>query len=172
MDTAVKGYVYLAQQSVAHFLRHQQTLPCPANLPDALKLKAGAFVSIKKNGQLRGCIGTLEPQQDNLAIEIIENAVKAATQDPRFDSVTEDELEALSFSIDVLTPLEPVDDFSKLDPKRYGLVIRHATRQGVLLPDLEGVPTVMDQVRLCRAKGGIAEDDTQEYFRFRVKRFR
>ncbi|MCF8721054.1 AmmeMemoRadiSam system protein A [Nitrospina gracilis] len=172
MDTLTRGIVYLARKAVSHYLRHRCPLPCPANLPDSLKQRAGAFVSIKCKGTLRGCIGTLEPQQDTLAAEIIENAVKAATKDPRFDPVTEGELDDLTFSIDVLTPLEPVSDISMLDPKRYGLVVRNDKKQGVLLPDLEGVPTIAEQVRLCRLKGGFTDEDTEEYFRFRVQRFR
>lgn len=172
METDPNGYIALAKESVSYYLRHQTSLPCPADLEAPLKARAAAFVSIKKNGRLRGCIGTLEPQQENLAREIIENAVKAATKDPRFDPVSVDELDDLDFSVDVLTPLEKVEDASQLDPKRYGLVIKSGGRQGVLLPDLEGVATVQDQIRLCRAKAGIGETDPQEFYRFQVRRYR
>ncbi|MGP0630668.1 AmmeMemoRadiSam system protein A [Nitrospina sp. 32_T5] len=172
METMKRGLPYLARKAVSHYLRHQEPLPCPNSLPDSLTRRAGAFVSIKKNGTLRGCIGTLEPQQGTLAAEIIENAVKAATKDPRFDPVTQEEMDHLTFSIDVLSPLERVTDFSMLDPKQYGLVIRNDKKQGVLLPDLDGVPTVAEQVRLCRIKGGFTDEDDQECFRFRVQRFR
>lgn len=165
-------YTSLAKDAVSYYLRHQKAMPCPPDLEEPLKPKAAAFVSIKKDGRLRGCIGTLEPQQDNLAREIIENAIKAATKDPRFEPVSVNELTGLSFSVDVLTPLERVDNFAMLDPKRYGLVVKNGDKQGVLLPDLDGVRTVEDQVRLCRAKGGIEEDDPQEYYRFRVQRHR
>ncbi|CCQ91107.1 AMMECR1 domain protein [Nitrospina gracilis 3/211] len=172
METITQGLPYLARKAVSHYLRHQEPLPCPPTLPDPLSRRAGAFVSIKNNGTLRGCIGTLEPQQETLAAEIIENAVKAATRDPRFDPVTQEEIGHLTFSIDVLSPLERVTNLSMLDPKQYGLVIRNDKKQGVLLPDLDGVPTVEEQVRLCRIKGGFTDDDLEEYFRFRVQRFR
>ncbi len=171
MNTLRNPYVKLAVDSVRFYLNHQQVLPCPDNLNGTLNRRAGAFVSIKKQKQLRGCIGTLEPKEENLAKEIIENAVKAACRDPRFDPVSPDELKDLTFSVDVLSPLEKVEDLSKLDPKQYGLIVKSNSRQGVLLPDLDGVQTVEDQIRICRAKGRIRDEDPQEYYRFQVHRF-
>lgn len=164
-------YISLARQSVQHFLDHRTRMPCPEPLPPDLKSRSGAFVSIKKNKRLRGCIGTLEPCMETLAEEIIENAVKAAMSDPRFDPVTVFELSDLTFSIDVIQPLEPVSDVSELDPSVYGLAVRSNGRQGVLLPDLEGVETTEEQIRICRVKGGIPEDAPVEMVRFRVRRY-
>ena len=146
-------------------------LPCPENLPAELKKRAGVFVSIKNKTALRGCIGTIDPIEDNLAQEIIRNAVHAATEDPRFSSITSDELPDLAFSVDVLTPLEKVNDLSQLDCKKYGLLLKGKSRQGVLLPDLETVNTVEDQIRICRKKASLKENDPVEMFRFRVERY-
>ena len=165
-------YVSLARESVGHFLNHHTKLPCPDPLSQDLQARTGAFVSIKKKRQLRGCIGTLEPSEANLAVEIIENALKAALHDPRFSPVSVEELEDLSYSVDVLRPLEKISSTSELDPKVYGLVVRSNGKQGVLLPDLEGVDSIADQIRICRDKGKIADDAPLEMYRFRVDRYR
>ncbi len=165
-------YVSLARESVGHFLNHHTKLPCPDPLSQDLQARTGAFVSIKKKRQLRGCIGTLEPSEANLAVEIIENALKAALHDPRFSPVSVEELEDLSYSVDVLRPLEKISSASELDPKVYGLVVRSNSKQGVLLPDLEGVDSIEDQIRICRDKGKIADDEPLEMYRFRVDRYR
>lgn len=171
MNNFSSPYVKLAIDSVRFYLDHHQVLPCPGNLNGELKMRAGAFVSIKKKKQLRGCIGTMMPKEENLAKEIIENAVKAACRDPRFDPVSQDEFQDLTFSVDILSPLEKVEDLSTLNPKQYGLMVKSHSKQGVLLPDLDEVETVADQIRICRAKGKIRDDDPQEYFRFQVHRF-
>lgn len=163
--------VDLAVKSVHYYLRHKKILPCPADIPDELKTKAGAFVSITKQKALRGCIGTITPVEGNLAMEIIRNAVHAAMEDPRFSPVSSDELPHLSFSVDVLTPLEKVNTACELNCKEYGLVLKNEHKQGVLLPDLEGVDSVEEQIRICRKKAGLKSDEPVEMFRFQVKRY-
>ena len=165
-------YVSLARESIHHYLNHHEKLSCPSPLSNDLKSRSGAFVSIKKLQQLRGCIGTLEPCEPNLAMEIIENALKAALNDPRFSPITLGELQDLTYSIDVVRPLEKVSDVSDLDPKIYGLVVRSNGKQGVLLPDLEGVNSTEEQIQICRSKGKIPGDELIEMYRFKVERFR
>ena len=167
-------YVRLAVQAIRHYLAEGKPLPCPAKLPDAMNRKSGAFVSIKKkkNHDLRGCIGTVTPTQKNLAEEIIRNAISAATRDPRFKKVSANELDELEFSVDVLTPLEKIDDVSQLDPSRYGLSIQHEGKQGILLPDLEGIDTVERQTELCLKKGNIAPNAPYQMYRFQVERYK
>jgi len=165
-------YVSLAQESIHHYLNYSEKLSCPNPLSTDLNSRSGAFVSIKKLRQLRGCIGTLEPCEPNLAMEIIENALKAALHDPRFSPITTEELQDLTYSIDVVRPLEKVPDASALDPKIYGLVVRSNGKQGVLLPDLDGVDSIEKQIQICRSKGRIADDEAIEMYRFKVERFR
>ena len=165
-------YVSLAQESIHHYLNYREKLSCPDPLSKDLTSRSGAFVSIKKLKQLRGCIGTLEPCEPNLAMEIIENALKAALHDPRFSPVTPEELQDLTYSIDVVRPLEKISDMSELDPTIYGLVVRSNGKQGVLLPDLEGVDSIEEQIQICRAKGKIRDDEPIEMYRFKVERFR
>ena len=155
MDT--HPYVKLAAQAVHYFLSKGKPLPYPTPIPDQMSRQSGAFVSIKKkiSRELRGCIGTVTPNQDNLAKEIIQNAVNAATRDPRFKPVTIEELNQLLFYVDVLTPLEPIDRPEQLNPRQYGLSIKHERSQGILLPDLEGIDTVKKQIDLCLKKGNI-----------------
>jgi len=138
-----------------------------------MECQAGVFVSIKikKNHNLRGCVGTIEPSQDNLAKEIIKNAVRAATCDPRFQPIKIDELKTLSFSVDTLTPLEPIDTPEKLDPKRYGLSIKGNGKQGILLPDLEDIDTPEKQINICLKKATISKNSQYQMYRFEVKRY-
>jgi len=136
-----------------------------------LAQRSAAFVCIKKQGQLRGCIGTFQPTRDTLAEEIAANAVSAACRDPRFPPVAADELASLEISVDVLGEPEPVDDVSRLDPARYGIIVKRGERVGLLLPDLEGVDTVEQQLEIARGKAGISPHEPIQLFRFTVDRF-
>lgn len=152
---------------------HLSGKPLPP--PDSLEIDmepAGAFVSLKTGGQLRGCIGTLQPSQSTLAQEIIDNAVSAATKDPRFQPLTLEELEDITISVDVLSAPEPVSDVKDLDPSCYGVIVKSGWRKGVLLPDLPGISTAEEQVGIARQKAGIGEGEAVELQRFEVKRYR
>ena len=163
--------VSLAIQSVKHLLKYGQPLTCPNPLPKEMQRQAGTFVSIKKNGLLRGCIGTIQPKYSNLAEEVIQNAIKAASDDPRFPAVTLHELKELTFSVDVLTTPEKINDTSSLDVKRYGLIVRSENKKGLLLPNLENIKTLDQQLKVCMKKGGIKKTDNYELYRFEVERF-
>ncbi len=165
-------YISLATNSIRHYLVSGFPLLCPEPLGDEFKQRKGVFVSLKRNGQLRGCIGSLRPQHENLADEIIHNALKAATQDPRFDSISLQELPEIAVSIDVLSPLEKIDDPALLDCREYGLSVHHQDKQGVLLPNLDGIDTVQDQLRVCLKKAGIDAAAPYEMHRFQVQRYR
>ena len=132
--------------------------------------KAGVFVSIKKQGELRGCIGTFLPTRKNIAEEIQRNAISAGCEDPRFYPVKPAELPELEYSVDILTKPEAIDSTDKLDPKRYGVIVRKGYRSGLLLPDLEGVDTVKEQMRIVLTKAGIRPDEDYELERFEVIR--
>ncbi len=163
--------VGLARATVETLVKEGRRLDAPEDPTPELQEKAGVFVSIhKKDGSLRGCIGTFEPQQPDIAWEIITNAISSATQDPRFHPVREEELADLEYTVDVLTSPVPVDDMSTLDPKRYGLIVESGWRRGLLLPDLEGVDTVEQQIAICRQKAGIHPDEPVNLYRFEVVR--
>ncbi len=162
----------LARRSVEEFVRNKKEVLPPQELTPEMKEKAGVFVCIKKGGNLRGCIGTFMPCTENVADETIKNAISAATKDPRFEPVTEDILKDLEYSVDVLSPPEKVSDISELDPKKYGVIVVHGARKGLLLPDLEGVDSVEEQLRIAKMKAWINPDEEVEIFRFRVSRYR
>lgn len=164
--------VKLARQTVETYVKERKVIEPPADVTSEMKEKAGVFVSIHKKGELRGCIGTFEPAQNNVAAEIIVNAISSSTQDPRFDAVEAEELKDLDYSVDVLTPPEPVENQDKLDPKKYGAIVESGWRRGLLLPDLEGVDTVEQQVDICRRKAGIGPKEKVKLYRFEVKRYR
>jgi len=162
----------LAKETVETFVKQGKTPPPLQNTTPEMLQKAGVFVSIHKLGALRGCIGTFEAQQANVAEEIMTNAVSSATRDPRFPPITPDELDKLDYSVDVLTIPEPVEDESQLDPRKYGVIVEAGYRRGLLLPDLEGVDTVEYQIDICRQKGGISPDEPVQLYRFEVKRYK
>ena len=165
------AFVKLARASVESWVRDRRVLPLPADLPAELRARrAGAFVSIHKNGQLRGCIGTISAAEDCLGQEIIQNAVSASSRDPRFSPITPDELRYLEISVDVLGDAEPVDSPDKLDAKRYGVIVSRGRKRGLLLPDLDGVDTVEEQIRIAKKKAGIREDEDCSLERFEVVR--
>jgi len=167
----VHSLARLAKQTVEAYIREGEVFK-PQELTLRMKEKAGVFVSIHKHGDLRGCIGTIEPQRSNVAEEIILNAISSATRDPRFFPITPYELKDLDYSVDVLTKPEPVKSQKQLDPRRYGVIVEAGWRKGLLLPDLEGVDTVKEQIDICRQKAGIAPTEPVKLYRFEVRRYK
>jgi AmmeMemoRadiSam system protein A len=163
--------VELAKSAVETYIKKGTILGLPEPLPPEFSLKAGAFICLKKFGELRGCIGTYKPCCETIGAEIITNAVSAATKDPRFQPVREDELKDITYSVDVLTPPEKISDKNELDPKKYGIIVVSGYRRGLLLPDLEGVVTVEEQLRITKMKAGILPHEDVEIYRFEVKRY-
>lgn len=165
-------WVKLARRSLETYVKTGQRLTSlPEDLPTEMTTQqAGAFVSLHKNGQLRGCIGTIAPTCDNLAWEIAQNAISACSRDPRFSPVRPNELDELEYSVDVLGAPEPVDSPAALDPKTYGVIISCGGRRGLLLPDLDGVDSVEAQLSIALQKGGIRENEPYKIERFKVVR--
>lgn len=162
--------VTLARQALETYILEGRKILPEIDGP-ILAEKAGVFVSIKKHGQLRGCIGTISPVRPNIAQEIVANAISAGTGDPRFHQIEADELEDLAYSVDVLKEPEPVKGLDQLDVKRYGVIVRSGRKSGLLLPNLEGIDTVEEQVSIARQKAGIGADETVELERFEVIRY-
>jgi AmmeMemoRadiSam system protein A/AmmeMemoRadiSam system protein B len=163
--------VTLARQAVEKYILEHKNVAIPAQLTEEMKQKAGVFVCLKKQGHLRGCIGTFEPTRSNIAEEVVHNAISSATQDPRFPSISADELSQLTYSVDVLTAPERIDGMDSLDPKRYGVIVENGYRRGLLLPDLEGVDSVEAQVAIAKEKAGIGQEEPVTLYRFQVKRY-
>lgn len=164
--------VALAKEAVELYIRSDAILTIPEHdLPAELTQQAGVFVCLKAKGMLRGCIGTFQPTEPDVAHEVVRNAISAATCDPRFSCIREHELDALEYSVDVLSPPEPIEDKSMLDPKRYGVIVQAGGRRGLLLPDLEGVDKVEQQIGIAMQKAGIAQGTPVKLFRFEVKRY-
>ena len=162
--------VKLAKETVESYVRESK-IPKPKELTPEMRERAGVFVSLHKHRQLRGCIGTFKPAKENVAAEIIANAISASTMDPRFPPVTVSELDDLEYSVDILTEPEPVADISQLDHKEYGVIVESGGEKGLLLPALEGVDSVEEQIAICRLKAGISIDEPIKLYRFQVRRF-
>ncbi|HEX8072975.1 MAG TPA: AmmeMemoRadiSam system protein A [Pyrinomonadaceae bacterium] len=165
----------LARRAVELYASERAVLAPPEVSADSPLLQpAACFVSIKTDGgDLRGCIGTIEPARPSLLEEVLANAVSAATRDPRFPPVAAAELPHLRFSVDVLSAPEPTRP-QELDPRTYGVIVtdEQNRRRGLLLPAIEGVETVEQQVDIAARKAGLRPDEPLRFYRFRVQRFR
>jgi AmmeMemoRadiSam system protein A/AmmeMemoRadiSam system protein B len=167
--------VQLARRAIEVYIRQAEVIdPPPEPVAPGLPATAGAFVSLYRGGDLRGCIGTIEPTRDSLNDEVVHNAIAAASEDPRFDPLTPGELAGLALSVDVLGEAEPVTDPGReLDPRHYGVIIAKGRRRGLLLPDLEGVDSVDMQLSIAARKAGLSPSDPGvRLYRFSVKRYR
>jgi AmmeMemoRadiSam system protein A/AmmeMemoRadiSam system protein B len=165
------SYVQLARLSLEHYIMKGTPLKRPENLlPELIHNKAGVFVSLKKEGKLRGCIGTILPTTECIADEIIQNAISASTQDYRFDPITEEELPWLVYDVDILSESEPISSMDELDVKRYGVIVTSKGKRGLLLPNLEGVNTPEQQVNIALQKANISAKEKYAMERFEVVR--
>ena len=161
-------YVRLARQTIETYVRTGRKISVPEGLPEELYEKqAGVFVSLKEEGKLRGCIGTIAPVRNNIAEEIIENAISASARDPRFRPVQPEELDKLVYSVDVLGETEEIASKEELDVKRYGVIVSKGRKRGLLLPNLEGIDSVEEQIAIAKQKAGIRESDQK----IRLERF-
>lgn len=164
--------VNLAKQAVESYVQYRTVvIPLPEELTEEMRERAGVFVSLKIEGKLRGCIGTFDPMHGSVAEEVIANAISSATRDPRFVEVQPGELHLLEYSVDVLTSPEPVENLAELNPREFGVIVECLGRRGLLLPDLEGVDTIDDQIDICRGKAGIAPWEQAQLYKFRVRRY-
>ena len=164
-------YVRLARRTIESYILRNEKISIPDDIPEEmLNQKAGAFVSIHKHGNLRGCIGTILPTTSCVAQEIINNAISASTRDPRFSPIKADELKWLDINVDVLGEPEDIESEDELDVKRYGVIVSSGFKRGLLLPDLDGVDSVSQQVEIAMQKGGIRKTDKYKLQRFEVIR--
>ncbi len=191
-------YILLAKQTDENFIKEEESISPSKDLPkefsrselaELLKRKAGTFVTIEKNGELRGCIGTYLPTKENIAQEIIHNAIAAATEDYRFGSIQKEELPELSYTVYILNPPELVKDVKELDQKKFGIIVKSRgfaegrdvifntapksyQKTGLLLPDLEGVDTVEQQIWIACQKGGIdPKNEEIIIYKFSVEKY-
>ena len=163
--------VALARRTIERYVREGNVIEPPDALSEEMAIRAGVFVSLHRAGELRGCIGTIEPVRPNVALEIVANAISAATRDPRFPPLRADELKDLELSVDVLGQSEPIKSKTELDPQRYGVIVELGGRRGLLLPNLEGVSTADQQVDIALHKAWIRPDEPYAMFRFEVIRY-
>ncbi len=165
------AYVSLARKAVEEYVLRGKKLQLPGDTDSQLtRARAGVFVSIHEHGSLRGCIGTLSPVRSCIGEEIISNAISAASSDPRFRPIAPEELKWLEISVDILSEPEEIDSADRLDVKKYGVIVCSGSKRGVLLPDLEGVDTVEQQIDIARRKAGIAPGKKLTLYRFTVSR--
>jgi len=166
-------FVKLARLSLETFVKTHKPAELPQNLPEEMmNRRAGAFVSLHKDGNLRGCIGTIAPTTDSIAEEILQNAISACSRDPRFSPVTVDEIDDIEYSVDILGEAERIFSLDDLDVKKYGVIVENNGRRGLLLPDLEGVDTVQEQIAIAKKKAGIPANESIMLWRFEVIRHR
>lgn len=165
--------VQLARATIERYVREKHRLK-PSEAPAPVEGEpAGVFVTLhtRSTGELRGCIGTISPAEKSLVQEVINNAISAATRDPRFPPVRPEELDDLVIDVSVLYPPEPIESEAELDPKRYGVIVQRGWQRGLLLPDIEGIDDVKTQLWYARRKAGLGDQEPVELFRFRVEKY-
>lgn len=178
----MNDFVKIAREAVETFTQTGETIRMVNNIDQQLtNIKAGVFVTIHKKlkkdpkkSELRGCIGTFLPTKTNIVQEIIGNAISACSRDYRFSPITKDELDKLKIKVDVLSKPQLIDDISKLDPRKYGVLIKseNDSRSGLLLPDLEGVDTIHDQIAIALKKAGINKNEPVKIYSFTITRYK
>ncbi|MGF7184891.1 AmmeMemoRadiSam system protein A [Desulfitispora alkaliphila] len=162
----------IARTVVENSVRSDKKLKfIPKDVEPPFHKPAGAFVSIIKEGQLRGCMGTVQPTKENVAEEIVCNAIEAGFNDSRFEPIQMDELDQLTYSVDILGAVEQVTSEEQLDPQRYGVIVKSGEKKGTLLPNLPGIETAEAQVRIAKEKAGIGPGEPVELERFEVTRY-
>lgn len=162
----------LAMAAIREYIINKKIISSPTEIIPEMKERRGVFVSLKKRGRLRGCIGTYMPSRGNVAEEIIQNSISAATRDPRFRPVAEEEMDEIDCSVDILSGYERVTEIEDLDPRKYGVIVQAGIRRGLLLPDLDGIDTAEMQIMIAKEKAGILPEELIDIFRFEVKRYR
>jgi len=162
----------LAKQAVEEYVKNGRVLKPPSNLSPEFLRRAGVFVTIKKNGELRGCVGTYLPTRENLAQEIISSAISACAYDGRFYPVNAKELPDLNYEVSILNEPQKIKKLEKHDPKKQGLIVATPDgRRGLLLPDLDGIDTTQEQINIACQKGGIYPDEDKiEFYSFTVEK--
>jgi AmmeMemoRadiSam system protein A len=166
------SFVRLARKTLETYVFENRTIKFNEEtmVEELLHDRAGVFVSIKKDGDLRGCIGTINPTRATIGEEIIYNAISAGIYDPRFNPVGEDELEDLVYSVDILSTAEKIYSKDMLDPYNYGVIVTSGSKKGLLLPNLEGIDDIDEQLRIALSKAGINQWEEYEMERFKVTR--
>ncbi|MCX6745192.1 MAG: AmmeMemoRadiSam system protein A [Candidatus Parcubacteria bacterium] len=166
------SYTKLAKDTIEQYLTSGKILAVPEGLPKEMLLdKAGVFVSLHRQGQLRGCIGTLQATTANIATEIIQNALSAALEDPRFNPLQKQELADLEISVDILNPAALIKNRQELNLKKFGIICQSGYKKGLLLPDIDGVDSIDEQIDIACQKGGIDPlKDKFDIYKFTVTR--
>ncbi len=165
--------VSIAKAAVEKYVENREIISVPKDFPKEFSNRsAGVFVTIEKNKELRGCIGTYLPARENIGEEIIHNAISAATQDWRFGPVKKTELSELSYTVYILSEPQKVTDISELDAGKFGIILKAGRKCGLLLPDLEGVNSVAEQISICCQKGDIIlKQDSPDIYKFTVEKY-
>lgn len=166
------SYLKLAKTAVVKYIKEGVVISPPKKLSKGMQKKAGVFVSLhRKSGELRGCIGTFLPTTENIACEIIRNAIAAATDDPRFSPVKAEELPDLVYSVDILSLPKSTKSYKRLNSQKFGLIVSTSDgRRGLLLPDIPGVNTAQEQFQICCLKAGINPKEKVMLQTFTVER--
>jgi AmmeMemoRadiSam system protein A len=158
----------LGRHAIDTYLRTRRLIDPPDPIPPELRAPSALFVTLRKNGEMRGCVGSVRPTEATAAHELIRYAVASAVRDPRFDPVRLDEVSALTIKVQLLDPPEPTD-VSELDPHNFGIIVRCGDRQALLLPGIDGIDTPEQQLLAACQKAAIDPYAPLQLERFRTR---
>jgi len=161
----------LGRRAIETYLRSHQLIEPPEPIPMEWQAPSAAFVTLRKNGAMRGCVGSTRPTEATAAHELIRYAIASAVRDPRFHPVRLDEVPLLSIRVQLLDPAEPLTDITRIDPKTDGIIVRSGDRQALLLPGIEEIVTPEQQLRAACQKAGIDRHAALQVERFRTRTF-
>ena len=161
----------LGRRAIETYLRSHQLIEPPEPIPMEWQAPSAAFVTLRKNGAMRGCVGSTRPTEATAAHELIRYAIASAVRDPRFHPVRLDEVPLLSIRVQLLDPAEPITDITRIDPKTDGIIVRSGDRQALLLPGIEEIVTPEQQLRAACQKAGIDRHAALQVERFRTRTF-
>ncbi len=170
--------VSFARQTISRFVKGEAT-PLPDNYPKDFDEKRGVFVTLEKNGELRGCIGL--PYPNKPLIDAVREAACSAARDPRFPALGEEEMDKITIEVSVLTQPEKIGFkgeklLDKIEPEKDGLILKRAWFSGLFLPQVwEQLPEKIQFLENLCYKAGLSDKDawkTAEIYRFRVQAFK
>ena len=170
VKVSVKNLADLARKAVETYITTKEMINVhEMSLKEERAQKSGVFVTINSKNNLRGCVGTIRAYHENIIEETIQNSISAAVRDKRFAPISKEEFQSLSYAVNIIDEPEVVTDMEEMDPLKYGLIVSNGYRQGILLPNIEGIRTIEEQLGNAMIKADIIQGEPVWLYKFSTK---